>query len=132
MVDCARELNEQIISSISISHITRSHAQKNDIKVVNTGTANETAGKSREEVISSTTVPKTLSDVTENFERCHTRKNKNKMPESKTRKLIHVKPMPNEGDIGFGHVRGYAPWPCSISKIDESSIWVKFFNSQMW
>lgn len=55
-----------------------------------------------------------------------------------SRKIIRVKPVPNVGDLCFGKIRRFCPWPAVITKIEntgkkikKTTIWVKFFNSQL-
>lgn len=38
---------------------------------------------------------------------------------------------PKKGDLCFGKVRGFVPWPAYVTGIEGSFAWVKFFNSTL-
>lgn len=55
-----------------------------------------------------------------------------------SKKIVRIKPMPVVGDLCFAKVKGFAPWPAVITKIENTGkkiqrtfIWVKFFNSTL-
>lgn len=56
-------------------------------------------------------------------------KKKEKKGKKKNNKMVRVKEVPLVGDFCFAKVRGYAPWPAYVTKIQKNVIWVKFFNS---
>lgn len=47
----------------------------------------------------------------------------------KSKQLVRTKEIPAIGDFCFAKVRGYAPWPAVVDKIEKPIVWVKFFNS---
>lgn len=57
------------------------------------------------------------------------RPKKDKKKSKKKQQIVLAQVMPLVGDLCFGKVRGYAPWPAIVTNIDKNVIWVKFFNS---
>lgn len=53
---------------------------------------------------------------------------KKKKGGSKMKRLVRAKEMPAVGDFCFAKVRGWKPWPGNVMKIENSIIWVKFYN----
>lgn len=49
--------------------------------------------------------------------------------EKKMKQIVRAKEVPSIGDLCFAKVRGYAPWPAIVTKIEKPTVWVKFFNS---
>lgn len=58
---------------------------------------------------------------------------KNEIKAAKAKQIARIKDLPKVGDLCFGKVRGYKPWPAFVTKIQKSKngsvIWVQFFNA---
>lgn len=53
-----------------------------------------------------------------------------------SKKIVRAKSMPVVGDFCFAKIKGFAPWPAVVSKIENTGkhikktiVWVEFFNS---
>lgn len=97
------------------SHALRNKSIKNDIlKVMN--------------IESTSAISSNISTPIQN----HVSKQNTKIIANKTDvQLVRIKAMPTEGDMCFGHIRGHPPWPCFVEKIEKTTIWVKFLNSEL-